>query len=355
MQKRALIIEKMPCHQEIIPSWVWALTRLGYEVDILANAPSHRHIGSAMKIMMKLTGFHFLTEGKANLEDYEVVLNNSLYPGDKIQHLRPGRRTLSVLHSLPAKPLDYKDFRSLRDPDHCILALGPHMQTHLNDQLHAFSSSLTPPIFFGDTPSIHKERHRFLVQGTMERFRRNYGCLAFLINKFADSNSSFEFTLMGDGGTGVESWLAPQIRPQHQKRLRSLLNTGYERFLTEIRKVGWVMPCVDDTYKHGYFTRKITSSVMMAIGNCTPLLLHKKLADIYGLKDGVNCLTYSNSQASLSKAFQTALGMPEEKYYRIVANARNVRQSWLQQLEQGVRTAVHCENLRARSRIVATT
>ena len=338
MKKRALIIEQMPCHQEIIPSWVWALTRQGYEVDILANAPLHRHIGSVMKDMMKLTGFQFLAVTNPNLDDYEIILNNSLYPGDHVPHLKPGRKTLSVLHTLPDKAFNFnKDFQSLRNQDHCILALGPHMYQVLGDELN---SCLAPPIFFGDAPSIQKERHRFLVQGTMERFRRNYGCLAFLINKFGPSNSLFELTLMGDGGKGVVSWLTPQIQKKYQPRLYALLNTGYDRFLREIRKVGWVMPCVDDTYQHGYFTRKITSSVMMAIGNCTPLLLHQKLAEIYGLKHELNCLTYSDAQDSLSAAFRKALEMPEEKYYAIVAEARKIRQIWLQQLDQAFKNKI---------------
>ena len=78
---------------------------------------------------------------------------------------------------------------------------------------------------------------------------------------------------------------------------------------------------------------------MMAIGNCTPMLLHKRLADIYGLQNRLNCLTYTNSE-SLTLAFQEALDMPEETYYRLVAEARNVRLKWLEQLRQGFEKAL---------------
>jgi hypothetical protein len=335
MLKRALIIEKMPCHQEIIPSWVWALTRLGYTVDIVAKAPPHRDISHTMQEVMALTGFTFIDERQVDLRCYDVILNNSLYPGDMVPNFRPGQKTFSVLHTLPEKTLAYKDFRTLRHPDHTLLALGPHMHAVVSDPLHAFQSEWAPPIFFGNPPSIHKNRYTFLVQGTMERFRRNYGCLASLINRFAgDAANAFEVRLMGDGGKGVVNWLAPQIDTPHKTRLVAVLNSGYDQFLAEIRKAGWVMPCVDKSFTHGYFDRKITSSVMMGIGNCTPLLLHQRLAEIYGLQNRVNCLTYDDAKDSLSAAFKTALEMPEEDYYRLVAEARQVRLKWLDQLIQ---------------------
>ena len=334
--KRALIIEKMPCHQEIIPSWVWALSRLGYQVDVLAKAPPHRNIEKVMREVMNLTDFRVLS--KASLKDYDVIVNNSLYPNADVPHLVQGKRTLSVLHTLPEQLLDFKDFRGLRNDDHRILALGPHMNSTLSNGLHAFRSVLTAPIFFGDPPFIHKNRRRFLVQGTMERFRRNYGCLAMLINKFALTHP-FDVMLMGDGGEGVVAWLSPQIQSFHRGRLEAVLSTGYERFISEIRNAGWVLPCVDNTYKHGYFERKITSSVMMAIGNCTPLLLHQTLADIYGLVDGLNCLTYW-SQSSLQGAFQKALDMEEDDYYVLIAQVRKVRLAWLDQLQQGFEKAL---------------
>lgn len=341
--KSALIIEKMPCHQEIIPSWVWALTRLGYDVHIAARAPPHRHIFHAMQEVMKLTGFTFIDPTTVNLQDYDVVLNNSLYPNEAVPHLSqpqsPDKRVLSVLHRLPEKDLDFRDFAGLRNQQHCLLALGPHMQAKLESPLYAMRSVWTPPIFFGDAPSIYKERSRFLVQGTMERFRRNYGCLVGLLNGLGDTHA-FEIVLMGDGGQGVVSWIAPQVQPSHRTRLKALLNAGYDRFLVEIRQAGWVMPCVDETFEHGYFDRKITSSVMMAIGNCTPLVLHQRLADLYGLVNGESCLTYTDDKESLATAFVTALEMPEENYYKLVSQVRDIRLRWLDQLYQGVQKAV---------------
>lgn len=345
--KKALIIERMPCHQEIIPSWVWALTRLGYVVDIVAKAPPHRHIFHAMQEMMGLTGFTYVDGASVNLEIYDVILNNSLYPKDVVPHnLDHEKRVLSALHTLPDQHLAFRDFRGLRQPNHCLLALGPHMQELLQSPLYAMRSVWAPPIFFGTPPADpgQKNRYRFLVQGTMERFRRNYGCLPQLFDRFADTHADFDVALMGDGGKGVVSWLAPRLRQEHRPRLKGVLNADYERFFSEVRRAGWVMPCVDETFEHGYFERKITSSVMVAIGNCTPLLLHQRLADIYGLTDGVNCLTYDDDGDSLVAAFGTALQMSDEDYQHYVHEVGMVRQAWLDQLYQGFQIALDIKN-----------
>jgi len=100
------------------------------------------------------------------------------------------------------------------------------------------------------------------------------------------------------------------------------------------------MPCVDETFDHGYFNRKITSSVMMAIGNGTPMVIHQRLAQIYSLQDGVDCVVYTSEKDSLTNAFQRALEMPPEAYQHLVSNVFQLRSKWLAQLLQSFQEAL---------------
>lgn len=319
MKKKAIIIEHQPCHQELIPSWIWALSENGYEVDFYCTPrlPSHRSIADNNTLP-----FNRLKTLPKTLDEYSIVINNSLYPG---QPVTPGS-THSVLHSTSDS---YKDIPS----SHVVLALGPHLHNQLVGQ--EIRSIFAPPIYFGDlVKSTARKNKRIVVQGTMEKFRRNYGCVATLTNRFAAKGYLFEFLLVGDGSSAKSllSWIASQIEEGYRNRVTYQTNLSYSRFFDVIRSADWIMPCVDDTFEHAYFTKKITSSVMMAIGHGIPLVIHQKLADIYGLQNDVECLCYSSE--TLEMTFLKALTINEETYQGMVRAMRQFRLKWLMELKK---------------------
>lgn len=328
--KRALVIEKLPCHHELIPTWVWLLIELGYKVDVLARAPPHRDI---TKYMSTIMGLQFRLVNSANMTDYALVINNSVYTADskmKTRLYKGQNITLSVLHALPAAgSSEYPD--ECRLNNHYTVALGPHLEEAM---LSARVPNIRlPPIFFGPIPEgIKKIKDTFIVQGVLERFRRNYDVIPTLVNDIQSQTYEFKITLLGDSLNDDTSLLESLREKIVNEKLRETLqckqNLTYDHFLLGIRSSGWVMPLVDNTFSHGYFTQKITSSVMLAIGNETPLLLHSRLANIYSLTDGENCLTYDDNGEQ--KAFVRALRMTSDEYQRIRANVSRLRNEWLE-------------------------
>jgi hypothetical protein len=326
--KRALIIEKLPCHQELIPTWVWILEENGFEVDVLARAPSHRDIKKIMSNSMERT---FRVVNNATPSEYDIVINNSLYPrGSRIQsNGHTGLSlTFSVLHSLPAETSLTSFPAVCKHSAHKTIALGPHIHQELESA--GISSILLRPIFFGPIPTSNRKQPRtFLIQGVLEKFRRNYNILPKLVNSHASRNPPFKITLIGDSENDdlLKSLRELVSEPSHREIIQCRRNLSYDIFLQGIRASAWLMPLVDNEFSHTYFTKKITSSVMLAIGNETPMILHSDLARIYSLVHNVNCLTYSDGEENI--AFQNALSMDPKEYERIHANVVSLRKEWM--------------------------
>jgi hypothetical protein len=356
-KKKALIIELKPCHHELIPSWIWALNRACYEVDLFVSpsTPAHRNV---VKYVKQLTPTFIrvsvLTSWDGNKSRYDIVLNNTVYPDNASENkqIETATQIFNVLHSVQVQTpnLQLQSTQTIctgprykpQDTTTRTLALGPHMHTRFQGEgLH---SIFAPPIYFGplDDP-IHKpvtsKPIRFAVQGMVESFRRNYACLPGLLNKFSSIATlpEFEICVIGEGGLQTLQVLNIRVNAPYRSRLKHILNPDYGRYLGFLqREAHWVMPCVDETFIHGYFTHKITSSIMLAVGNGVPLLLYQKLADIYGLTDGLNCICYQDSTSSctLEQAFLKALTMNAETYAAMRLAVLQFRENWLRILEK---------------------
>jgi hypothetical protein len=335
--RKALIVEELPCHQEIIPSWIWALTKCGMTVELyLGNRlPQHRSMIDVMRTSMNLS-FEVLSQKPHNVgQQYEVIVNNSVYPEQqKIPHSEC-KRLFSVLHTLPERLSNgFSDYGVLRSTTHRVIALGPHMLQSLQSPLIAMPSVWAPPIYFGDqTRKLKNDKPDLIVvQGTMERFRRNYDCIAHVLNSdIVECN----FQLIGDGQPRQIQELMTRLKAiWNGKRgsIRMRTNVPYDQYFSAISEADWIMPCVDETFEHGYFERKITSSVMMAVGHAVPLILHQRLANIYDLENEVHCLSYETVD-ELPSIVQQATTMSSEQHSLMATNMERKRQEWLQQLQ----------------------
>jgi hypothetical protein len=221
---------------------------------------------------------------------------------------------------------------------HITMALGPHLQNSLDMQ--QIPNKFSPPVYFGPLPTTKSQNtsRTILIQGTLEKFRRNYGCIAELMNRFGSQSGVpfFNFHIVGDGSSAKSllAWIASQIQNKdHLGRIKCTMNASYQEFFDILRSssVDWIMPCVDETFEHSYFTSKITSSVMMAVGHAIPLILHKKLSSIYGFCEDGECLIYDNT--NLHQMFLKALTLNSETQYNMRNSMRQFRLKWLNHLE----------------------
>jgi hypothetical protein len=96
------------------------------------------------------------------------------------------------------------------------------------------------------------------------------------------------------------------------------------------------MPCIDDTYQHPYFTTKITSSVMMAISHSIPMILHARLAEIYGLIDGKECYVYRTIDELCGVTIPRAMHCSTDEFNELCTNVAHKRDEWLQELKSAI-------------------
>ncbi len=128
-------------------------------------------------------------------------------------------------------------------------------------------------------PPIKKRKSSiptFIVQGKIEEKRRNYRSLVPILETYKEKE--FQIKIIGTGT------LPNYFRP-YEKKLKIILNLNFEEYHTAFSDVDCLLPLIDETYEHNYFTNKLSSSISYAVAYNLPVLCHKKLIDIYDLNN----------------------------------------------------------------------
>lgn len=86
-------------------------------------------------------------------------------------------------------------------------------------------------------------------------------------------------------------------------RINFCANLEFIQYHLAFANVDVLCPLVDDTFKHDYFTDKLTSSVSYGMGYNLYFVCHEKLQSIYGLK---NCFVYTDPTTDMMDAFERA-------------------------------------------------
>ena len=209
--------------------------------------------------------------------DYEIYC--TFYPNEnpESQHIF-NKNTYAISHRvLP---------HSINNPN--IFFLKP-----LSNCDRYFIPSLLPPI-----NKVKTKFPVFAVQGNITESRRNYKSLIPLLNKYKDRQFIIKFI-----GRGI----MPVYLIPYMDKLVLCLNLDFINYHQSFNDVYAILPLIDDTFTHSYYTTSLTSSISYGKGYDLRFICSKKLKDIYMLD---NSITYSN-QDEMNDAFGQALDMFE--------------------------------------------
>ena len=320
---KVMICEKMLCHFECLPTWTYLFNQLGATVYISQSRGGNNQ--NMIPLMKQWISPKIKVLKKFKSQNFDIVINNSLYPHRNVENLNTKQKTFSVLHRFGK----FNDKRATTHPKHYIISLAPHV--------HERVKALTPrslcllPIYFGPvkninvTPEAYKTV-KFIIQGNIEFKRRNYKSV-FGVAKhcIANGHKNFKIVIMGRGNKSkLQSWITPVLKG----KIQIINGAGYKRYFDEIRSSHWLLPLIDGTYKHQYFTHKLSSSLSMAIGNKVPLILHHKLSNIYDLKTEVNSLEYGTLDQFKNQVVK-ALKMTNTEYQKYRDGMSKVYDGWM--------------------------
>jgi len=377
--KKVLIFENHPCHHECIPIWVKLFQDMGATVFV-----SYKNISPNFNIVSMLKKWFpsVKIQLKYNLDQYDFVVNNTLYSHNPIGYLPkmpvfPDKKVKTDRKLLPhpdpnvrkgnksskPKELDRSKLRRIkpnrvysvlhkfgpfRNPEainhkkHWIISLAPHV--HEKVQKLTSRSVCLLPIYFGPIrpqkfPVYDPTKVRFVIQGSVEFIRRNYKSMFDVISQCINKGKrNFEVLFIGKANGHNLRKIKQLVNKELRQNVKLIFNCNYEQFIKHVRNQNWILPLVDSTFKHTYFTLKLTSSISMGVGNAIPLILHKQLADIYSLTNE-DCISYTD-QSSFQVAFEKALDMTPEQYQTYKQKSYQTHLDWMKRNAENLEKAI---------------
>lgn len=349
---RCALLEFNPYHGEILPAWVHVLNRLGVEADVFASLRIIRN--DPLGCVRDLRYRQFLTGGPAYLwhaarrfKDYDFVVFNSIEPrGVLARAARFERPALAVLHNahLLRENSAYREF--FARPARLPVTLAAHAARTWPEAQR--DSWLAPVLLLsGDiaAPPVPETARtaRLCVQGNVEYKRRNYPALLdALAELHASGETRVHVQIAGrnhipDGKLlrrqAAERGLSAQF--SYTRRPFFFTDIGYRKYYATLTGTDFILPLVDDSPPYrAYLEDKLTSSVVAAIGLVCVPILHRRLAELYGIEDAA--LQYENG--GLAQALRRASELKPDELARLRAALAQKR---------GELLAASCENIRA--------
>ncbi|ALH22910.1 UDP-N-acetylglucosamine 2-epimerase [Chrysochromulina ericina virus CeV-01B] len=128
-------------------------------------------------------------------------------------------------------------------------------------------------------PEINKKTSEKLicaVQGNLWIKSRNFESLIPLLETY----DNFYIKLIGRG-------CIPECLTNYTKRIIMCNNLEWNDYHKAFEDVYWILPLIDDTFTHNYFTTSLTSSISYAEGYNLKCFYHKKLDNIYKIENSV--------------------------------------------------------------------
>jgi hypothetical protein len=294
---RCALIEFNAYHDEVLPTFVWLLNRLGVMPDVYMAARSARRrpfAGSAelrfrrrsVETIGRLLGLEF------RLRRYELLIVNSMEPRAVLDRLTTTTTPLlGVVHNTELLVDDpaYQSFfgEGRRAP----LVLGRHIADALShSQVRA---SWISHVVFGSATGSPDPFHdptrptTFVVSGNVEAHRRNYDALLAAAQELDAAGVPFLIRIVGRSSTPDGTALKATIA-EHGLSGRFEFTSGvidHPRFFELVAGSDFSLPLLDTSRAafRAYLDTKLASSVSFAIGLGVPLVADAAVIDAYGV------------------------------------------------------------------------
>jgi hypothetical protein len=334
---KCALVEYNYYHDSILPTLVYILNNLGIRVDVYAPGRVIRnnafaHTTGLSYSLRDCDGLFFkLWSERLQFRRYDFLILNSLEPKRILERVAGLEiPIIAVMHNgnLITTDPDYARFfgKSGRKP----LVLAKHISEFLSDTIVARWVS---PVLLGQIRPAKPDklgRVQLCVQGCLQFDRRNYESLLDAIELLmADGVGNVKVMIIGRNDTDD----APIFREQIRKRnLVSVFEFSegelpYKTYYESIAKADFLLPLVDTTSSHyrPYFLDKVTTSLLVSIGIGIVPIIHKQLADLYGVKS--ESVTYEDG--GLPDALKRALCIDNETLKKLHSGFASKRETLL--------------------------
>lgn len=344
---RCAIVEYNWYHDLVLPTLVYALNQLGFDVDIYqprkAFAANPFHFCRGLKYRRhSIDGFLGKLRGTPHRNRrYDLTIANSIEPADVLHTALslPGPM-LAVVHNaslLSTEPQYAAFFDTAR---RAPIVLSRHIARYLGPD---WNSEWIAPIYFGEVPppSERSDTVNFCVQGNFAFDRRNYDSLLTGAEQLMSAGQvGFKITFVGSSDTPDGRAFRARLARSAASGAAEFSPSGipYREFYSAVAGADFILPLVDTSTPSQayYYVDKATTSLMMSIGLGVPPILHSRLAQLYDLGDAGIC--YENGR--LGEAMSEALALRSDDTARLRGRLAQRRESLLAESVANLRRAV---------------
>jgi hypothetical protein len=344
MKQRCAIVECYNRHDEVYLTTVSLMNRLGYEVHVfntLRNRTKNSFVhapGLQRQVHTRLTSAGVLQAARAGR--FDVVIFNTLQGVSVLECARDIIRhtpILGFIHNAGAVTVK-PEYSLVVGNDRCkLMTLAPY----IGRSIGIADVGYMYPVFFHDRPVPRLSdngKRRFCVQGYFDSTRRHYSLLIAALEQLrAENRDDFEVYVMGRSTSKDFAAFNAAIKRRGLGRYvrYTWKGIGYKTYYRLLNSVDFILPLISPQSHPEYFRGKSTSSVAAAIGFGKVLVLHRQLAELYGIEGA--SLTY---EEDLAAAMRAALQMPAAELSGMQARTLQIKDDYLQDSLQQLKQSV---------------
>ena len=134
------------------------------------------------------------------------------------------------------------------------------------------------PCYFPFYDKTKRKKNLYIVQGSLQEKRRNYKSLVNIFEKYKDKD--FTIRIIGKGNK------LPSCLDKYMDKIDFRNNLNFHEYHKMFNDVTYILPLLDETFEHKYFTGKHSSSISYGIGFGLNFIGHLRLKKIYGDIEG---------------------------------------------------------------------
>ena len=344
---RCAVIEHNWYHDEVIPTLVYGLNQLGFEVDVFL--PRRALAANAFTFADSLRyRTHALDAPLSGLRGTphwyrrcDLTVVNSIEP---VEVLRAGAGLpgplLAVVHNASLLRQDPEYAAYFEPARRAPLVLWRHVAAYLEPE---WKAEWIAPVYFGDVPRRDPQPAgtTFCVQGNFAFDRRNYDSLVAAAEELIGAGRTglrILFVGRSDSPDGLE--FRARLARTAASAVMEFAPPGipYRDYYSTLAGADFILPLIDtSTNQYAYYyADKATSSLAVSIGLGVPPIVHSRLAEQYGVADAGICYENGRLAGAMSRAL--ALGSEESAALRLRLHER--RQTLLSETVANLRRAV---------------
>ena len=328
---RTAVVEFNFYHDEVLPTVVYALNRLGVEPDVYL--PSRAAKKNAFVMTPELRYRRQLVDSPSGLRRrlvrlrgtparygrYDLLIMNSVEPHtvlERASHI--DLPTLAFVHNANLLVDDPEVRRYFASPAREPMLLGRHVAEGLGP---GHTGRWMAPLYLGNPTPLAATaggRLRLCVAGNVEYTRRDYASLLDAVVLLAAQRADFVVRIVGRSGGPDGRDFRARVEALGLGDLVEFTKgeIPYAEYLTLVATSDFILPLIEArTPAHApYFSVKITSSMSMALGLGVIPIADADLARLYGVEHAA--VTYQ--ACGLEGAMRAAMEMgPADRAERV--------------------------------------